>query len=439
MSNKSNFFKYLSNTYWLFTEKIFTIIFGMITTILIARYLGAEQFGTYNYVVSFVSLFGVIATLGMERLVAKEVLIYPENMNEIMGSSFFLRFVGAFIVLIASVYAISIVRPDDEIVISMTVIIASALFFKSFDVIRYLFEAKSLSKYIVILNIIGIIISFIIKLILLFMKAPLIAFAFALLIDGIFLAIGYLVLFPYKFNNIFNWKISFYRIKLLLKDGLPLILTGAVYLIFVRVDQIMLGNMAGDKSVGIYAAAVKLSESWLFVPGVIATSYFPALLNARKRDYSLYIERTQHLLNFIVLLGVFVAFLTMIFSPFVIQTIFGNDYSEASLVLTIHIWGMVFSALTIMTSRYFLVEELQMFVFYRALAGLMTNIALNFLLIPLYDVLGAAIATVISQFISVYLLNFLSPKTRTMFYMQTRSLMLYDSFNSLMYLKSLRT
>lgn len=437
-SNQSGFKKYLSNTSWLFAEKIFRIAIGLFVTVWLARYLGPEQFGIFNYALSFVAIFGVLSSLGLDKLVTKELLSHPQDTQEIMGTSFTLRFMGTILLLPLAAFSVTIVRPESDLIFFMVIIISSAFFFSAFEVIKYWFESHVQAKYSAIIDAIVIFASSIIKGALIILGAPLIAFAWVVLLESILLTIGLIIIYLKKSNKISDWKVSFIKVKYLLKEAWPLILAGTLYVLYTRVDQIMLGNMIGDESVGIYAAAVRISESWIFIPAIIATSLFPAMLNARNNNYSLYLQRTQHLLNLMALLG-FVAGVGIIFvaSPF-INLIFGERYSESSFVLTIHIWGGVFMAMSAISYRYFIAEGLQKFSFYRGIVGFFVNIVLNYFLIPFYGAVGAAIATVISQAMALYFFNFTNTKTRPMFYMQTKALSLFGSLNTLKHIKSLR-
>lgn len=438
MPNQSGFKKYLSNTSWLFGEKIFNIVIGLLITVWMARYLGPEQFGTLNYAISFVALFGILSSLGLNTLATKELLTHPENSPYIMGTSFALSFIGALILLPIAAFSIIIVRPENELLYIMVLIIASGSIFSSFNIIKYWFESHVQAKNNVKVEMIINATSIAIKAVLLYMEAPLIAFAWVILLQSILMAFGYVYMYLSKSNKLSSWRVSFEKVKYMLKEAYPLILSGAVFIFFVRIDQVMLGNMVGDEAVGIYAVAVRLSESWMFIPGIIASSFFPAMLNARKNDYKLYLQRTQHLLNIMALLGVSVAIVTMFISPIFINLIFGEHYSESAIVLVIHIWGMLFYSISIISFRYFIAEGLQIYSFYRAFAGLILNIVLNYFLIPLYGAVGAAIATVISQLVAVWILNSISPKTRPMFFMQTKALLLFGSLNTLKHIKSLR-
>lgn len=438
MSNLTGYKKYLLNTSWLFAEKILRIVLTFIVVVWMARYLGPEEFGMYNYALSFVALFSVISTLGLDKLINKELLANSKESNSILGSSFFLRISGAILLCILSLTTIIIVRPNDEMMLYFVIIISLTFFFNAFDIIKYWFEAHVQAKYSVIAESTTIFLSSGIKILLILYQAPLISFVWAVLLESIILSILLMIIYKKKSNTISNWKVKKEKVKYLLHQSWPLILAGTLYVLYTRIDQIMIGEMIGNEAVGIYAAAVKISSSWMFIPIVIGTSFFPAMLNARKTDYSLYIKRTKHLLNIMALIGFCAGIgFWIISTPFILLT-FGEHYIESSSVLIIHIWGSLFSAMSAISYRYFIAEGLQKSSFYRGLIGFIINIILNYLLIPIYGVVGAAIATLVSQFMALYLFNATSSKTRPMFYMQTRALFLLDIIDTIKHIKSLK-
>lgn len=427
----NNLKKYIFNVNWLFLEKIFRILAGFMVTIFLARYLGPEKFGTFSYAISFVAIFAILATFGFDKTISKELISEEFNKEKILGTSFFIRLVGSLLFIPIVIFMISIVRPDNDFLVLMVLIISIGLVFKSFEVIKYWFESQVQAKYGVIVDFSVILIFSIIKIIAISNDATLITFAWIVCFESLITGFGLLWIYIYKSNKISKWKFSFDKMKYLLKESYPIILTGAVYSIFIKIDQVMLGSMIGDTSVGIYAAASKISEAWLFIPTVVAIAFYPAMLNARNKSYDLYLARTQSLLNLMGLLGFIVGVFIFFLSPYMIDLIYGIGYSESSLILIIHIWGTLFTAISMISLRYFLTEGLQIYSFYRAFAGCILNIILNYILIPIYGAIGAAIATTISQIVAVYILNAFHPKTRVMFIMQSKALSLIYSLNTI--------
>jgi PST family polysaccharide transporter len=192
-------------------------------------------------------------------------------------------------------------------------------------------------------------------------------------------------------------------------------------MIYMKIDQIMLGQMIDDEAVGIYSAALRISEVWYFIPMAIVASVFPAILEAKKRSEEQYYQRLQRLFDLIVLLSICVAVPMTFLSTPIISILFGSTYEEAGAVLAIHIWTAVFVFLGVASNRWFIIENRQMLSLQRTALGAMINIILNLLLIPRYGVLGAAWATVISQFSVNVLYDALQGVTRKMFFMKIRA------------------
>jgi PST family polysaccharide transporter len=192
-------------------------------------------------------------------------------------------------------------------------------------------------------------------------------------------------------------------------------------MIYMKIDQIMLGQMLGDDAVGIYSAAVRVSEVWYFIPMMILASVFPSVLEAKKHDQTHYIQRLQLLYNLMVWLSVAIAIPMTFLSTPIIIALFGQAYAQSGQVLAIHIWASVFVFLGVASSQWFIAENRQILSFQRTALGAVINIGLNFVLIPKFGVVGAAYATVFSQAYVCLLFDLFQKETRPMFVMKLRS------------------
>ena len=184
------FKKYFANTSWLFAEKILRMVIGLFVGIWIARYLGPDRFGLLSYAQSFVGLFSAIATLGLNGIVVRELVKYPKKEDEIMGTVFVLKLFGAFLTLIILYIAIHFTSNDIYTNI-LIFIIASATIFQAFNVIDFYFQAKVMSKYVVLANSFTLLFSSFVKIILIINQAPLVAFAWMVVFDNLVMVLGY--------------------------------------------------------------------------------------------------------------------------------------------------------------------------------------------------------------------------------------------------------
>lgn len=389
--------RYGANTSWMLGEKILRMFVGLFVGIWVARYLGPEQFGLLSYAQSFVFLFTAIATLGMDGIVVRELVKDETRRKELLGTAFGLKFIGAILILPVLWLAVQLTS-NDTYTNLLVFIIASATIFQSFNVIDFYYQAKVKSKYVALANTLALGVSSVIKIILILTEAPLMAFAAMVTFDAFVLSLG--LVFFYKVSSghrLFSWKFRVSTAKRLLKDSWPLILSGLVISVYMKIDQVMIKEMLNSDAVGQYAAAVRLSEAWYFIPMVIANSVFPAIINAKKVSNQLYLQRLQRLYTLMVWMAIGIALPMTFLSNWLTTLLYGQEYQEAGPVLMVHIWAGVFVFLGVAFSKYLTSENLVIKSFYRTTAGAVVNIALNFFLIPVYGILGAAIATLLGQ------------------------------------------
>ena len=427
LKHHSGFRKYFANTSWLLGERALRIAVSLFVGIYVARYLGPERFGLLSYALSFVGIFIMLATLGLDEVVVRELIKTPGQREKILGTSFLLKLVGTLLMWAAILVAIPLTENDLQTNI-LIIIIAFGTVFQAFNVIDLNFQAKVKSKYVVHAQFVQLIISSIVKIILVANEAPLIWFASVYSLDVIVLAMGLVFAYLYNGDNIFSWKWSFETSKYLLHDSWPLILAGVVISVYMKIDQVMIKEMLGAKEVGLYAAAVKLSEAWYFIPMAIASSLFPAIINAKVYQKEVYYQRLQKLYDLMVWIAIAIALPTTFLSTLVVEFLYGKEYLGSSSVLIIHIWTAVFVFLGVASSKYLLAENFIKKTFYRTFIGALLNIIMNYYLIGIIGIQGAAISTLVSHFFAAYFYDILDKDLRIMFIMKTKSLFFYSLY-----------
>jgi PST family polysaccharide transporter len=412
----------ITNTGWLFADRILRMGVGLFVGVWVARYLGVQQFGVFNYATAFVALFSTLSTLGLDAIVVRSIVREPEKRAEILGTAFWLKLFGGVAALVLAVSSIILVRHDDQLTISLVAILSSVGIFQAFETIDLWFQSQVQSKYTVIAKNTAFVVITLVKVTLISIHAPLIAFAWTALGEVGLGAIGLMISYKIRGYSPWLWPWSLLLAKTLLKESWPLILSGLTIMIYMRIDQIMLGQMVGDKAVGIYSAATRISEVWYFIPMAIVSSVSPAIYEAKEVSESLYYERIGKLLRLLSLLSIVVAVPMSFLSGTIITILFGKSYEASGSVLAIHIWASLFVFMGVGISPWFIAEGLTQFALRRTIIGAITNVILNIFLIPAYGGVGAAIATVISQAIASFLSNATHPKTRKIFNLQVKSL-----------------
>ena len=419
--------KILANISWLFADRILRMGFGLVVGVWIARYLGAEQFGIFNYATAFVALFSPLANLGLDELVVQRLVGDRSKYQQLLGTSFWMRFFAGWLTWGIAILGVFLLRHDDPTSIAVVAILGSASIFQCVDTIDLWFQSQLQSKYTVFAKNVAFVIATLLKVYLITVHAPLIAFAWVALLEFGLGAIGLVIVYKQQRHLIRLWSWSQSLAKELIGESLPLIFSGLTIMIYMRIDQIMLGQMVGDKAVGIYSAATRISEVWYFIPMAVASSVSPAIYEAKKISEELYYRRIGQLNRLLVIGAIIVALPMTFLSGTIINLLFGSGYVEAGGILAIHIWASVFVFTGVATSSWFIAEELNYLAMYRTLLGAITNIILNVLLIPSYSGIGAAIATVISYAFAGVFFQAIHPKTAKLFKAQLELFRPYSS------------
>lgn len=422
IAHRPYFVKIVDNIGWLFFDKILRMGIGLIVGIWLVRYLGPEQFGQYSFAISLVGLFGIIPVLGLQNIVVRDIVLNPSSRYETLGTAFVLQFIGSLISYLLIIITIYWLRPEDVLIKTLVVILGSVILFKPSEVVNYWFESQVLSKYSVWVQNISIFIFAIIKIGLIINNAPLITFAWVAMAEALIISLLLGVLFVLKGPQLHKLYSTLTRACSLIKDCWPLLLAGISVSIYLKVDQIMLGQMVDIKAVGIYSAATRISEIWFFIPVSIVASVFPAILKSKKISEELYDQRLQSLYDLMAWLSIGIALPITFLSTPIVLLLYGESYRASSLVMTIHIWSSLFVFLGVASSSAFIAENRQIFILQRTMLGAISNVCLNLWLIPIYHEAGAAFSTLVSHFIVTFLSDLINKSTRKMFLMKISAL-----------------
>jgi len=405
-------------------HRVLSMVVALFVGVYVARYLGPEQFGLLSYAGSFVGLFTALATLGLDGIIVRDLVKTPERRDELLGTAFWLKAGGAILMWIGIAAAIPFTHNDTQTNI-LIIIIALAVIFQAFNVIDLNYQAEVKSKYVVYAQLASLVISSITKLVFVWIAAPLVWFACVFLLDAVVRAMGLLAMYLQNTGKIWYWKWRWQTARVLLKDSWPLILSGLVISIYMKIDQVMIKEMLGAEEVGLYAAAVRLSDVWLFITVIITNSLFPAIVGAKAVSQKLFEDRIVKLYQLLVSISLIISILMFVFSEKIVLLTFGNDYTKAIDILRLYIWSIIFVFLNNGSWKWYLVENLQKIATIRLSIGALVNVALNFFLVPIYGLTGAVYATLISYITATYFGNLIMPKTRVNFKMQTYALLTF--------------
>jgi O-antigen/teichoic acid export membrane protein len=205
--------KVIANTGWLFVDKFLRMGVGLVVGVWIARYLGPEQFGLFSFATAFVALFSIIATLGLDGVVVRDLVHHPEQRDEILGTTFLLRMAASGLALLASVAAIMLIRPTESVTHWLVGITAAGAIFQSLDVIDFWFQSRVESRFVVIMRSVAFLLVSAVRVYLILDNAPLVAFAWAASLELLIAAGGLAVAYRSNGNRLLAWRVNVGRVR----------------------------------------------------------------------------------------------------------------------------------------------------------------------------------------------------------------------------------
>lgn len=413
----------VKNFFWLSSDKLFKLLTSLIVGAWTARYLGPLDLGKLNYIYAYITILTAVSSLGMDSFLVKEILSSKSEKNKILGTSFLLRSLAS-IISITAIYLVLLFSNLDRELYHLYYLMIVPVLLSPFELIDIEYQSKLESRKTIISKNIGYVIGTGLKIYILIIGKSLIWFALIIAIETI-ISYSLLVVSYQLHQNLKSWKFDRNKASFLLKSVWPFTLSSLTIILYMRLDQIMLGNMIGNKSVGQFSAAIKLTEVFMFLPMAISSSYFPSLIEAKENGIEILLHKMTSYLKIMSFLAISISLGLSLFSGLFINIIYGWQYLEAVDILIVHSWTLLPVFLGVASGQYLILTNLNKYVFYRTATGLSFNVMLNLLLIPKFGGIGAAYSSVAAQFVAAYFFDIFFKETRPLFFIKTKALLTF--------------
>jgi O-antigen/teichoic acid export membrane protein len=406
--------KIIKNIGWLTGERFLELIVALVVGIFVARHLGPSDFGLMSFAISFTALFSPFINLGLDAILHRELVDKPNKSNILLGTAFKLKFFSSIFFGCLMLLIVFLIKPHDFTLFLMVLIFSISNIINSFGNIGTYFNSRIESDKVVKSSSIALILSNVLKVFFIVFYFSVIWFVIASLINTIITILVQIFYYFKSKQTIFLWKFDSNLAK---------------KIIYLSIDQVMIGLLLNEYEVGLYAVAAKISQIAYFLPGAIALSLFPALLNSRKKSLNLYFKRIQKMFDFFTLISLVIILPIFFLSNFLVIFLYGVEFAPAGMVLSILAWSFLAMSMRSAVNNYINSEKLYKITLYISLMGAVINILLNFVLINLFGINGAALATVFSSFFVAYFANVFFKPTRKLFIMQLKSFNLWRVIN----------
>lgn len=412
----------LGNSAWQIGDKVSRMGVGVVVSAYVARYLGPDGYGLINFAVALAALFSAIAIFGLPAVVVRDLIERPAERSRILASALSLRIFGGVTAISLEMVATLLLRGADGQAVLVVFLVACSALPQAWDIIDYDYQSRINARPVVMARNTSFFVLSGLKAAMVMAHAPVAWFAAALSAEQ---ALAALLMAR-------HWRADGLRVSIrgasgseilrLASAAWPLIVTGLSVSLYMRVDQVMLAKMMGDAGVGLFSAAVRISEALYFLPVAVATTVAPALTALRRSSVAQYERRMVGVMRALVWPALGVAVVFTLCSHSIIQALYGARYSAAAAVLSIHTWAGALVSLGVCGGLWLTNEGYLKYSMYQTIIGAAVNIALNLAMIPRFGIVGAAVATCAGQLTSVMLIVAVIPQTRRLFRLQVLSL-----------------
>ena len=383
----------LKNISSLALARVVSMATSLVSSIYLARVLGAESYGILGFGTALLSFFTLVVNLGFDVFGTREIAREHERVQELTNNILTMRLFLAVVVF--GLYAVVIAWIDKPAAFKAVLIVLGVNLFTNALTLDWVYQGVERMDVIATRQVLSSLLGLLAVFILVHEQTDVIlaavASVVALLINAVWMLNRYLQDFNgFKFS--FNWKLY----QEILQASLPIAVSSFMISIYYSMDTVMLGFMRTEEEVGWYTAAYKFLNIAIVPMGIFVQALLPTLSNAYGNQV-LMKQRAINLAKALLVVGVPISATGMVFAQDLIKLIFGNSYIPASNALVLLMANVFLIYINTVYGNPLVAWNQQKNQMYAILAGGVINIILNFLLIPGYGIEGAALATLISE------------------------------------------
>lgn len=412
--------KIIRNASWIVGCRIVQSVLALIVTMLSARYLGPSNYGLINYAASVVSFMTPIMTLGLNNILVQEFVNDPQREGEVLGTSLVLSSISAVACIFGISSFVAVANAGEKETIIVCILYSLILVSQAFELTQYWFQSKYLSKYTAMTTLAAYILVSAYKIFLLIAKKSIYWFALSNALDYFLIAIALLVIY----KKLGGGRLIFSKetAKRLFSRSRYYIVSSLMITVFAQTDKIMLKLMIDDAATGFYAAAVQSAGLTNFVFAAIIDSFRPFIFENVKNNKEDFEKSMCQLYSVVIYLSLLQSLFMTLFAPLIVSILYGPEYTQTVSALQLVVWYTTFSYLGGVRNIWILADGKQKYLWIINLSGALANVILNFILIPVIGIMGAALASLITQIFTNLIIGYIIKPIRPNNALMVRSL-----------------
>lgn len=393
----------VTNAFWIISEKLIAV-FGLIfVTSFVAKYVGPEIFGEIAFATSIFQITQIVAQMGSDVIIFKRMSRNQQSGIKITLTTAWFRLL-IFAVLCIPFIAFTWWRLGEEGIYFVFACCLACLF-TTLDVYNLFFDAKLESKKNTLINVIGLVVSLLCRWGIAWLEMDPVWLCVPIILTGLIPFVLRRFLFHLEIDRpTVVWRNQMRYAKYLFYSGMAFVISSISVALYTRLSMMGLEFMKGHGSVGVFSVAATLAGAWSFVFNAFTTSAFPAIFSENDEEEAL--NKTARLNITVIALSLPVFIVSFFFGRYFIDYFYGEKYEDAYIPLLIIFGSTMLSALGTVSGRFIAKYSGYAFLSKKTLLVLFTSMALNFPLVWFYGIYGAAIATLLTELISLTVFNY---------------------------------
>jgi O-antigen/teichoic acid export membrane protein len=399
----------LHNTAALLGGRGVSIVLSGGASVILARYLGSEKLGEFGAVYAYATLFGWLATFGIDTIMAREASIDRNQAANILRTGTMLCLLFAAGATILSLLIAPFAGYKGHLFYLLIFAVMEMLLLSPLRLSGVVFQVDLKQWYSVGINLFRQFLWLVLVVVLAWLQSGLITVIAWRFIVATLEAILIWVISRRFLSRLSDVRTD--RARLYLASAAPIAFSSLLASVYMRIDQVMLHNMVNDSVLGQYVAAVRVSEMFEMLPAALIASLVPILSTSAKNQevFRAYLDRT---FRYFLVLACAICVVITIGAGLIINLLYGKQFAGAAPLLAVLIWseGSTFFGTVVVSAM--VATNLQKYLLVPTTAGALSNVALNLYLIPRYAALGAAWATLISYSLAWFVVLLAFRQTR---------------------------
>ena len=386
----------IKNTFWLFISECITKGSLFLISIIIATYLGVEGYGRWIFAFTFVSVFTIIADMGISTLMIREIAKNRKLAKKYLSNLISLKIILGCITL-AALVAIAQLLGKESTTLALIYLIGIYTILNVFnDFLRAVFRAFEQMQYEAYSKIIGGILLVLFVGVAVHYNLSIICLLLAYIISAV-LSLAFTAILVKKDFLEIHPVYNFLFLKRILKKSWPFAINMLLGIIYFQIDTIQVNLIAGDAETGIYAVAYNFVFILLSLSSLVYAALYPALSRIYAESKEKFYRNITFLSKKILLYSILICLVMVIAAKFLILTLYGDEFYNSYPILIVLIISTFFLFTNTIYSQALLITNRQKEYSKTLFIGVFANFALNFIFIYYFNALGAAITTLFSS------------------------------------------